>query len=108
MSKAAAHQDLRRDDFVRMSTEKLVPFQAPVPPSLVDIGDDEEDENEGKLQPLKIDLLKDIITKKMQKMNQQNNAISGLSSNNPRRPEGKLSFSFSGARSSTTSLRGST
>lgn len=106
MSKAAVHQDLRRDDFVRMTNDKVAPFQKPVAPQLTEMGDDDDDENEGKIQPLNVSLLKDIISKKMQKMNQHSNGVSGLANANPRRPEGKLSFSFSGIRGSTTSLRG--
>lgn len=72
MSKAANKQAIKRDDFVKLSQAdtKVAGFQAPIPPSLHDTGDDDDDFDEvaGKLQPLNIHVLKEIIHKKVQRM----------------------------------------
>lgn len=70
MSKAANHQALKRDDFLKMvGNEKVNGFQMPVPPSLQDANDDDDEMEENtKLQPLNIGMLKEIIQKKVQKM----------------------------------------
>lgn len=72
MSKAANRQSIRRDDFVKLSQAdaKVQGFQAPVPPSLSEAAEDEDDTDEvaGKLQPINIPVLKDIIHKKVQRM----------------------------------------
>ncbi len=71
MSKAANHQAIKRDDFLKMATNdgKVNGFQVPLPPSLVDANDDDDEIDESaKLQPLNISILKEIIHKKVQKM----------------------------------------
>ena len=72
MSKAANRQSIRRDDFVKLSQAdaKVQGFQAPVPPSLNEAGDDDDDVEDltGKLQPINIPVLKEIIHKKVQRM----------------------------------------
>jgi hypothetical protein len=72
MSKAANRQSIRREDFVKLgqADTKVQGFQAPIPPSLLEAGDDDDDSDEmtGKLQPVNIPVLKDTIHKKVQRM----------------------------------------
>jgi len=71
MSKAANHQALKKDDFLKLSTnDKTVPgFQIPTPPALNDNNDDDEElDDPVRLQPVNITVLKDLMQKKMQKM----------------------------------------
>lgn len=70
MSKAANHQSIRREDFIKVShLDRGTTFQTPVPPAISDAADDDEDYDEtaGKLQPLNIPMLKEIIHKKVQR-----------------------------------------
>lgn len=55
MSKAAHHQSIRRDDFLKVSPEKHSAFHMPHLPSLADGNDDEDELDETiKLQPINI------------------------------------------------------
>mmetsp|Transcript_26009 Transcript_26009/g.43327 ORF Transcript_26009/g.43327 Transcript_26009/m.43327 type:complete len:379 (-) Transcript_26009:127-1263(-) len=78
MSKAAHHQSIRRDDFLRMvPVEKNAAFRAPRLPSLLD-GEDETEAGGGggngdyggdeavKVQPINIQVLKELMAKKVQ------------------------------------------
>jgi hypothetical protein len=76
MSKAASHQAIKKDDFVKIASERAGGFQVPTPPSLLDTNEEEDDFDEGaRLQPLNIPMLKEIIHKKVQKM-----SVSGMNS----------------------------
>ncbi len=70
MAKAANHQSIRREDFLKApATDKSAAFQAPAPPPLADADDDDDiEEATGRLQPLNISVLKEIIHKKAQKL----------------------------------------
>lgn len=81
MVKAANHQPIRREDFMRMmaggatmvTSTGPAGFAAPVPPSM-DVGNEDEDDmlyneenNKGfSVQPLNVGVLKEIIMKKLQ------------------------------------------
>lgn len=55
MSKAAHHESIRRDDFLKVSPEKHAAFHVPHLPSLADGNDDEDELDETvKLQPINI------------------------------------------------------
>jgi hypothetical protein len=98
MSKAASHQAIKRDDFLKMSADKNAHFQVPVPPSLLDHNDDDDDfeATEGaRLQPINVTVLKDIIQKKVQK-------LSGFAAI-PQKKIEKLSLPLTGLRSRQTS-----
>lgn len=71
MSKAAQHQAIRRDDFIKVAgTDKHSVFHAPHLPSLTDgaVNDDEDDvvDENVKLQPISISVLKELVQKKLQ------------------------------------------
>jgi hypothetical protein len=89
MSKASSHLPIKRDDFLKLSNFQFTsttanggekgggnqPFNQPAVstlpslPMMNDIEDDEVDDgNTGRVQPLNILLLKDIMNKKIQKM----------------------------------------
>ena len=76
MSKAAQHQSIRRDDFVKiLPVDKNAVFHAPHLPSLHDGGaddpaDDDHDESV-KLQPINIQVLKELMQKKVQRAPQR-------------------------------------
>ncbi|KAJ1418999.1 hypothetical protein B484DRAFT_400319 [Ochromonadaceae sp. CCMP2298] len=66
MSKAANHQHIRRDDFMKMAQpDKSRAFRAPHLPSLED-DNDEEDETV-KLHPINISVLKELMAKKLER-----------------------------------------
>ncbi len=71
MSKAAAHEKLYKEDFGKTAERHKagMPLLAPSLPNVTEIDEDEEvvDEN-AKLQPLNISILKDIMNRKVQKM----------------------------------------
>ncbi len=73
MSKAAHHQAIRRDDFMKtMPMDRSAGFQTPSLPSLQDVAGDEDDDHEGdaavKLHPVDIGVLKELMWKKVQKI----------------------------------------
>jgi hypothetical protein len=88
MFKAANKQSIKRDDFVQPTSysnsssggggggnnnnnnNNNTKFQIPVPPSLNDPNDEEEDMDDptGKIQPLNVGALRDIIHKKVARM----------------------------------------
>lgn len=70
MSKAAHHQSIRRDDFLRVQpADKSAGFHMPHLPSLQESNDDDEGEYDEtvKLQPINIAVLKELMAKKLQK-----------------------------------------
>ncbi len=74
MSKAAAREVLKNEDFVQLSNFRggQVSLQPPVVPSLITEGasgmDDEDEVDDGtKVQPISISLLKDYMQKRIQK-----------------------------------------
>lgn len=74
MSKAASHQAIKKDDFVKIASDRATGFQAPTPPSLQETNEEDDEFDEGaRLQPLNIPMLKEIIHKKVQKM-----SVSGM------------------------------
>jgi hypothetical protein len=69
MMKAANHQTLRKEDFLKNSGgERNNSFQPPVPPNLLEMDEDDDFDESTKLQPLNIPILKEIMHKKVQKM----------------------------------------
>lgn len=88
MSKAANYQSIKREDFMKfMNTEKNKKFQPPNVPSLNDGFDDDDDYDDNmKLQPINIQVLKEMIHKKNQKVtifnnaNKKNSLVSGMRS----------------------------
>lgn len=78
MSKAANHQTLKKEDFLKPANndKNNAGFQVPAPPTLNDNNeDDDELEDPVRLQPVNISVLKDLMQKRMQKMS----IIPGLS-----------------------------
>ena len=70
MSKAANHQSIRREDFMKtvLTMDKITGFQPPSLPSLNDQTEDDDDHDESnRLQPLDINVLKDMIQKRLNK-----------------------------------------
>ncbi len=81
MSKAAHHQAIRRDDFMKtMPIDRNCAFQTPTLPSLQDTVDDDDD-TEGdaavKLHPIDIGVLKELMWRKVQKITVVGGAPSG-------------------------------
>lgn len=74
MSKAAQNQSIRREDFLHIQpADPKAAFHAPHLPSLHETQDDEADEQpeEGaKLQPINIQLLKELMAKKVGRLPQ--------------------------------------
>ncbi len=70
MSKAAHHQSIKRDDFMKMTApDKTAVFQVPQLPSLEGHDDDDDDDiGDQKLHPVNVGALKDIMQKKIQKV----------------------------------------
>lgn len=93
MSKAAHHQSIRRDDFLKVQpADKSGAFHVPHLPSLQESNDDDEGEYDEtvKLQPINIAVLKELMAKKLQKA--------------PQRPHHKNSQSM-GNSASTAGMR---
>ncbi len=68
MSKAAQHQSIRREDFLKiMPVDKNAGFHAPHLPSLEGNDDDDDFDETIKLQPINIQVLKELMQKKAQK-----------------------------------------
>jgi hypothetical protein len=75
MSKAAHHESIRREDFQRIQpVDKQAMFHAPHLPSLHETQDDEADEHDEnvKLQPINIQVLKELMAKKIHRAPQAN------------------------------------
>ena len=78
MSKAAQHQSIHREDFQRIQNiDKSAMFHVPHLPSFHESNDDEGDDFDetAKLQPINIQLLKNIMAKKTQKIVQNGGKI---------------------------------
>lgn len=74
MSKAAHHQSIRRDDFLKVQpADKAAQFHVPHLPSLHETNDDDDGEYDDtvKLQPINIAVLKELMSKKVQKAPQR-------------------------------------
>jgi hypothetical protein len=73
MSKAAQHQGIRREDFLRIQpVDPKGAFHTPHLPSLNEAPDDDVDEHEegAKLQPINIQVLKELMAKKVGRLPQ--------------------------------------
>ncbi len=91
MSKAAARESLKNDDFVQLSEFKSgqSALQPPVVPSLIDTvsgpttgGDDDDDNEDGaRVQPISISLLKEYMQKRIQKSLAKKHQQSAMNSN---------------------------
>lgn len=69
MSKAANHQALKREDFMKVTvSDKKNAFQAPALPTLDGTEDEDEVEDIIKLQPVNIAMLKELMQRKVQKL----------------------------------------
>jgi hypothetical protein len=69
MSKAANHQQLKKEDFLKTITSDKNSFQSPTPPAFADNAEEEEEfDDPVRLQPVNISVLKDLMQKRMQKM----------------------------------------
>lgn len=70
MSKAAHHQAIKRDDFLKLhAPDRNAMFQTPMLPSLAEGHDDDDDDiGDQKLHPVNINALKDIMQRKIQKV----------------------------------------
>lgn len=67
MSNAAMHQPIQKSDFPHTESKKGSGLRAPTLPSLVDgVDEDEVGDNEnGKVQPINISMLKEYMLKKI-------------------------------------------
>jgi hypothetical protein len=69
MCKAANRQTLRKEDFLKISNANhSISFQNPVPPTVLETEEDDDVDENVKLQPLNIPVLKDIMNRKAQKI----------------------------------------
>jgi hypothetical protein len=68
MSKAAARQTLKKEDFLRTITSGAdnKTLSIPALPSLENVDDDDDEKEDGKVQPINIGMLKDYMQKKIQ------------------------------------------
>ena len=75
MSKAAARQTLKKEDFLRTITSGADNKALAIPalPSLENVEDDDDEKDDGKVQPINIGMLKDYMHQKIQKSVRKSN-----------------------------------